>query len=222
MASVAEKCVLLLALCAPAEALALSRRQLGPATAAAIAAVGAPAVAEEKASFRRLNPIQFIAALGDPASTSGGGAQDWGLWREDPGPRGVRLQGYDNLKSRGGKAQAGWQFDDKDWWLEEHGLIMEQPAALPAGRYVVTGDRAVKTILTVAADGKWSLKDGTLYDVTHLPCRSARYTGGGACSPNAAVRSDFPVTPGAVMPAVPGCAKQDYAVLFVLGVENKA
>ena len=32
-------------------------------------------------------PIQFIAALGDPQSSSGEGASQWGIWRIDPGPR---------------------------------------------------------------------------------------------------------------------------------------
>ena len=32
-------------------------------------------------------PIQFIAALGDPQSSSGEGASQWGIWRLDPGPR---------------------------------------------------------------------------------------------------------------------------------------
>ena len=36
---------------------------------------------------------------------------------------------------------------------------------------------------------------GTLYDVTHLPCRSARYTPveGGTCTPAQANQKDFPV-----------------------------
>ena len=80
-------------------------------------------------------------------------------------------------------------------------------------------------MLSVASDGAWSLKDGKLYDVTHLPCRSALYTpaagGSGSCTPAAANRADFPVTPGAAMPSGSGCDKQDYAVLFVLGVEDK-
>ena len=38
--------------------------------------------------FRRIEP-QFIAALGDPAATSGNGAQAWGFWTR-PGP--ARLQ----------------------------------------------------------------------------------------------------------------------------------
>ena len=68
-------------------------------------------------------------------------------------------------------------FDQSDWWLEEHGLIMEKPDfPLPAGKYVVTGDREITTVLTIAADGDaWTL-DEALRDVTHLPCRSARYT----------------------------------------------
>ena len=72
------------------------------------------------------------------------------------------------------------------------------------------------TTLTVHADGRWELADGaTLYEVTHLPCRAARYTGG---SPANAKQTDFPVTPGAAMPVVPGSEKLDYAVLFVVGI----
>ena len=48
-----------------------------------------------------------------------------------------------------------------DWWLEEHGLIMEKPSfPLPAGKYMVTGDREVTTELTVTEDNKWALKQG--------------------------------------------------------------
>ena len=32
---------------------------------------------------------------GDPNANSGAGAENWGLWRKDPGPRGVRLYNYD-------------------------------------------------------------------------------------------------------------------------------
>ena len=45
---------------------------------------------------------------------------------------------------------------------------------------------------------------------------SARYQGSG-CSPSSAQAKDFPVRPGAAMPLVKGCEKQDHAVLFVLG-----
>ena len=41
--------------------------------------------------FTRI-PIQSIAALGDPQALSGTGAQEWGLWRKDPGPRGVWMR----------------------------------------------------------------------------------------------------------------------------------
>jgi hypothetical protein len=138
------------------------------------------------------------------------------------------LERFEQLQAAGGTAPAKWQFNTQDWWLEEHGLIMESPDfPLPAGKYLVTGDRAVTTVLTIHpkdADGtqRWELADGAkLYDVTHLPCRSARYapmSPGAACSPAKARKSDFPVTPGAAMPAVEGCAKQDYAVLFVIAV----
>jgi len=93
---------------------------------------------------------------------------------------------------------------------------------LAPGRYLVTGGRFVTTPLTIEEDGRWSLDQGTLYDVTHLPCRSARYhpaTTGSvlAGSPVIAKQSDFPVFPGAKMPEVAGCDKQDYAVLFIVG-----
>jgi hypothetical protein len=42
--------------------------------------------------------------------------------------------------------------------------------------------------------------------------------GDGSCSPEQAPRDAFRVSPGAPMPPVPGCNKQDYAVLFVIGV----
>ncbi|CAJ1350654.1 unnamed protein product [Effrenium voratum] len=197
----------------------LSRR----AILAAPAALAQPAAAEDsKTEFKRLREIQYIAALGDPKANSGGGAESWGLWRKDPGPRGVRLYEYDKLKFRGGVAPAKWQFDDNDWWLEEHGLIMEKPDfPLPAGKYLVTGAREVTTSLTVSENGTWQLGDGAkLYDVTHLPCRSARYTpaSGATCKPTQDLELQFPVVPGAVMPPQAGCNKQDYAVLFVIGV----
>ena len=177
--------------------------------------------------FRRI-PTQFIAALGDPAATSGSGAQSWGLWRVDPGPRGVRLDNYEQFKAAGGIAPALWGFDSTDWWLEENGLIMENPDfPVPAGKYIVTGNREVVTMLTVHPmdkDGtaRWELEDGaTLYDVTHLACRSARYTpatSDNSCSPARAPKNALRVTPGALMPPVEGCNKQDYSVLFVIGV----
>ncbi len=107
-------------------------------------------------------------------------------------------------------------------------MIMEKPDfPVPPGKYIVTGDREVTTVLTVDSvdkDGaqRWELDNGaTLYDVTHLPCRSARYTPStsvSSCSPAKAQMTAFPVAPGGPMPPVEGCNKQDYAVLFVIGV----
>jgi len=180
--------------------------------------------------FRRIS-TQFIAALGDPGATSGSGAQSWGLWPLDPGPRGVELKNYQRLKDAGGVAPARWRFDGTDWWLEEHGLIMEPPIfPLPPGRYLVTGARDVTAVLTIHpadrnGDRRWELDKGaTLYDVTHLACRSARYTPagvGGSCSPSNANKTAFPVPPGGTMPPVEGCTKQDYTVLIVIGVGVK-
>ncbi|HVW09302.1 MAG TPA: hypothetical protein VHC90_12010 [Bryobacteraceae bacterium] len=195
-----------------------------------IVAVGLqqPTSGADLSKFRRIEP-QFIAALGDPRATSGNDAQAWGYWNQDPGPRACKLDHYPQLKVTG-VAPAQWKFDASDWWLEEHGLIMEKPTfPLPAGKYLVTGDRDVTSVLTVHPKDKdgnqrWELADGaTLYDVTHLGCRSARYTpakASGSCSPANAPTGGFPVNPGAAMPAVNGCHKQDYSVLIVVGLPN--
>lgn len=181
----------------------------------------------DPAKFKRI-PTQFIAALGDPGAKAGSGAESWGLWRHDPGPRGVRLNNYEQLEAADGVAPAQWKFDNTDWWLEENGLIMEQPEfPLLPGKYVVTGDREVMSVLTIHPvnnDGaaRWELDNNAkLHDVTHLGCRSARYTpttSNSSCSPSKAPRSAFRVAPGASMPPVEGCNKRDYAVLFVVGV----
>ncbi len=185
------------------------------------------AFAQTKEMFKRI-PTQYIAALGDPGATAGTGAERWGLWRKDPGPRGVWLRRFDRLKTTGGVAPAKWKFDQTDWWLDENGLIMEKPDfSLPPGKYLVTGDRETLSVLTVhPMDDKgamaWELAFGAkLYDVTHLPCRSARYrpvSAGAHCTPESVKKGDFPVKPGHSMPAVSNCAKQDYAVLFVVAM----
>jgi hypothetical protein len=197
---------------------------------ALLLAVGMPATVKEAAAETKFSPIQtqFLAALADPTAKSGTGAEKWGLWRLDPGPRGVQLSSYDQLVADGGITPWQWKFDAKDWWLEEHGLIMEAPdVGVPAGTYLVTGDRTVMTALTIFPKDKdgqqrWELADNaTLYDVTHLRCRSARYTpleAGKSCTPAKALQSEFPVAPGAAMPPVEGCAKQDYAVVFIVGM----
>ena len=197
-----------------------------------------PGSADEP-KFKRLSPIQFIAALGDPPASSGTGAQTWGLWREDPGPRGVYLRDYEKkiAQAKGGLAPAGWTMDPANFYVEEHGLIMEVPEPLPLQkytreldqmkvvakekRYVVTGARDVTSVLTVHSTGQWELSKGTLYDVTHLPCRTGVYTpaAGASCMPLASMQSAFPVKPGALMPKFDGCNTQDWAVLFVVGVE---
>src|SRR5258706_5738420 len=163
-------------------------RPLVPSVSRRLLAMGSPMLAAglqqpvhasgaDLSKFTRIEP-QYIAALGDPGATSGNGAQSWGLWSQDPGPRGCKLDRYDQLKAAGGVAPSQWKFDAADWWLEEHGLIMEKPTfPLPPGKYLVTGDRKVTTVLTIQPrdkDGnqRWELADGaTLYDVTHLVCR---------------------------------------------------
>ena len=151
----------------------------------------------------------------------------------DPGPRGVRLSDFAKL-AKAKAAPAGWAFDTSRFWIEEHGLIMEAPvvpvvekdAAKPE-KYVVTGDREVTTVLTIWPDGKWALEKGSLYDVTHLPCRSALYwkeqkEEGPAFTPSPSDLKKFPVRPGADMPGLPTCKHKDYAVIFVTAVEAPA
>jgi hypothetical protein len=207
----------------------MSRALLAMGLVMMMAALGqsAHAAGKQQTKFKHISP-QFIAALGDSRATSGTGAESWGLWRQDPGPRGVRVEGYERLKAAGGIAPAKWKFDSTDWWMEEHGLIMEQPDfPVPPGKYLVTGDREVTSVLTIHPKGKdgtqrWELADGAkLFDVTHLGCRSARYTPAtsqNSCSPVKAPKAAFPVVPGGRMPPVEGCNKQDYAVLIVIGV----
>ena len=182
--------------------------------------------AESQARFKHI-PLQYIVALGDPGANSGNDAALWGLWRQDPGPRGCRLENYKQLKATG-VALAQWPFDRQDWWLEEHGSIMEKPKfPLQPGKYVVTGGREVTSVLTVYpmdqnGEERWELDNGAkLYDVTHLPCHAARYTPenrDNSCTPTMAQRTVFPVAPGVPMPSIKGCNKQEYAVLFVTGV----
>jgi hypothetical protein len=191
-------------------------------------AVG-PASSADLSKFKPIAP-QFIAALAAPSAKSGNITAAWGLWKEDPGPRGSTLDQYPQLKATG-MAPAQWKFDATDWWLEEHGLIMENPTfPLPAGQYLVTGDREVRTVLTIHPKDKngnqrWELADNaTLYDVTHLGCRAARYTPAkpaSACSPANVSTKGFPMTPKTAMPTVNGCNKQDYAVLIVVGLPVK-
>jgi hypothetical protein len=204
----------------------ISRRNLW---LAGLSLLAFPATGFAETKFKPI-PIQFLAALGAPNAGSGDNAEQWGLWREDPGPRGVRLRNFDALVANGGVAPANWKFDQKDWWLEEHGLVMEQPEfTLAPGKYQVTGDRIVTTTLTIhpkdsTGKQKWDLADGNvLYDVTHLRCRSARYTprvSGQACTPSNVLPDAFPVGQGDAMPMVGGCNKQDYAVLFIVGVAD--
>src|SRR5438046_10067465 len=55
---------------------------------------------EDLSKYKRIEP-QFIAALGDPGATSGNGAQSWGFWNQDPGPRACKLDHYPQLKANG-------------------------------------------------------------------------------------------------------------------------
>jgi hypothetical protein len=56
-------------------------------------------------------------ALGDPKASSGHSAEAWGIWRVDPGPRGVRLHNYDKLAANGGACHC---IQDHDALLHHH------------------------------------------------------------------------------------------------------
>ena len=187
--------------------------------------ISSPMFAQTK--IRRIQ-TQYIAALAAEGSTSGTGAETWGLWKVDPGPIGVWLRFYQTLQKAGNIAPAGWRFDIDDWWLDENGLIMKAPEfPILAGQYYVTNGEENISLLTIEkpdAEGKqsWSLTDDkTIGDVTHGPCRSARYTPegeSGSCSPKYANRSAFPLKPGEALPLVSGCNRKSYAVLIVFGL----
>jgi hypothetical protein len=189
--------------------------------------LGAIAQASAEDIFKPVQ-TQFIAALADPNAKSGDNAETWGLWVDDPGPRGVRLGNFSTLLANDSVAPAKWKFNKARWWLDENGLIMEEPPQqLAPGKYLVTGDRATRTTLTIfpkdtSGKQKWELAgDATIYDVTHLRCRSAVYTAeqGKVCTPSNVSGDLFRVAPGAPMPDVPGCNRQDHAVLFIVGVQ---
>ena len=197
--------------------------------AAALATAVQPAAAENyRERFEPVRPAHYIAALADPDATSGNNAETWGYLPLDPGPRGVRLNKYPELVAAGGIAPAKWQFDNSAWWLEEYGRIMEAPQfPLPPGEYLVTGGREVLSALIVHpadenGNQRWELEhSATIHDVTHLGCRAAIYTPASTdqmCSPENAPRDAFQVAAGEPMPPIPGCNKQDYAVLVVIGL----
>ena len=202
------------------------RRQLLASALGFLAStLASPILAQTK--IRRIQ-TQYIAALAPEGATAGMGAETWGIWKVDPGPIGVWLRFYQTLQKAGNIAPAGWRFDIDDWWLDENGLIMKAPEfPIPAGQYYVTNGEENISLLTVEqpdADGKqaWSLSDDkTISDVTHGPCRSARYTPASetsTCSPEYADRTAFPLKPGETPPVVSGCNRESYAVLIVFAV----
>jgi len=186
--------------------------------------IAAPAFAQIK--YRPVR-TQYIAALAPADATSGTGAETWGIWQVDPGPIGVWLRLYKLLRKAGNIAPAGWRFDIDDWWLDENGLIMKAPDfPISPGKYLVTNGEEHASLLTIEPpdkDGKqnWSLSDGkNIGNVTHGPCRSARYTPAGAsgtCSPENADLSAFPLKPGEQLPPVSLCNRKIYSVLIVFG-----
>lgn len=111
--------------------------------------------------FKRLKPTRFIAALGDPQTSEGTGAESWGLWERDPGPRGIPFDQFDEYSSSNGRvAPTGWEIDNQDFWLEEHGIWMETPKYdLSPGKYLVTGGRYQTNVFNISTRRrKWKQK----------------------------------------------------------------
>ena len=109
-------------------------RSVVASTLATISMPQACSAAERQ--WKRVNPIQFIAANVDPTGggnqqSSGTGADSWGIWTVDPGPRGVQLRDYSKLEKNNGVAPAKWQFENElASWGEDY-------AAVPSGTQVV-------------------------------------------------------------------------------------
>ena len=70
--------------------------------------VGAGENASKTLKFQAISP-HFIAALGDPNAPTGTGAETWGYWDHDPGPRGIWLRLFPIVRAAGGFAPSGWQ-----------------------------------------------------------------------------------------------------------------
>ena len=138
---------------------------------------------------------------------------------------------YEELKARDYVHLAGWRFDVDDWWLDENGILMKHPDfPMPPGIYLVSNGEDKAGLLTVEEPDErggqaWSLsRETTIADVTHGPCRSARYTPlgeFGSCSPADVDQSIFPLQLGDQPPEVPGCHRTQYAVLIVIGVAEE-
>lgn len=155
--------------CPGAFALAHSSQRAGPAEHDALLST---LLAQKNEQWQSVG--NFIAAFElDAQASSGSSANKWGLWVGDPG---ADARTAIELKSNA----PSW-YQPLDWFKEEHGLIMPNPVALPAGRYKVYGDITTggPKLLTVEANGSWSLQQGVTIDqVTHHPCKAFRYLGG--------------------------------------------
>ncbi len=61
-------------------------------------------------TFKSVQPIQYIAAdagMKNGSAQKGVGALSWGIWRIDPGPRGVRLRTTRRWRLRGASPREG-------------------------------------------------------------------------------------------------------------------
>lgn len=184
-----------------------------------------------KANFEKLRKteLKFIAA--DPGlmngdASEGGGATKWGIWESDPGQSALELSRLADLEAHEGSPPVDWKFDPEDWWLEEYGRLMPSPTIpIPNGKYLLpwlNGKNSGRPVILTIEGDRWFLdkrSGASLKHVTHLPCRSARYSRVAKdASPSAARSDDFPVRPGCKMPSIDGYEQVDYAVLFVEGL----
>jgi len=120
---------------------------------------GRPAAVGSRVRRRPLEVQEHRASVHRGVGRPRGHLRQWraimGLLEPGPGPARLQAGPLRSIEAAGGVAPSQWKFDPADWWLEEHGLIMEKPTfPLPPGKYLVTGDRKVTTVLTNSAQGQ--------------------------------------------------------------------
>ena len=96
-------------------------------------------------------------------------------------------------------------------------LVEAPDFPLTPGRYLVTSSWLNTTVLVQSKSGHWSLENGTVFNVTHLPDTDQMRDKG---AQQQQIHPIFLWNLDQKMPAVQGCVKKGYAVIFVIGRES--
>src|SRR5450631_3846737 len=143
----------------------------------------------------------------------------------EPGPGPARLQAGPLRSIEGGRRRGAVTVEIRRCGLVARGTRLDHgeadlsaaPWEIPRHGRPQGDDRADNS---AKGQGRQSAV-GTRRRRNPLRCRPARYTpapANNSCSPANVRTKGFPVNPGAAMPVVNGCRKQDYAVLIVVGL----